>query len=405
VATAHQVGNLAVERHASGIEIVGPEVMQAIPADEKQAIAMSEALLFMSDHPNDIGYPRLEPATGALEISSASDQAASLVATELAPLIPDTPNTMRTVEFSYADLVGVSDAIIELIRSGADGFELVWEIEPDHVNNRLIINISAVDDSLLADLHKRFGDAVAVRVADRPKTSPGDSRQNDPSPYYGGAQVRSPSGGTCSDAFTWTNGSLWSGVLTAAHCAPSGGNFTCCNPNQGMGTVTAGSRENWTTGVGTVKYAGDSINRGDVALVQLQTGRSVSVRMWRGVANGVGSSIVRIVWQRLSQPGDDYCTGGRTTGEICGYDVKAVGIDHVYEGGEVIRNAVRGEKSGLCHNLGDSGGSVFTLYQDGVAAKGVHSGGGVNIFGTCFELFTDIQYPIQGLPGGVPSLP
>ena len=42
--------------------------------------------------------------------------------------------------------------------------------------------------------------------------------------------------------------------------------------------------------------------------------------------------------------------------------------------------------------------------QDGVAAKGIHSGGG-SFLGGCTEYFTGIQHPIQALPGGVPSLP
>lgn len=402
-ASANELWGPLVERNANAIEVVGPELTQVHPADETQASIFSAALQLMMDHPHDFGYPWLDPITGTLEVSAATGEAPRLVRESLAPLLSDTPNSLRNVTHSYADLERISDGIVELSRPGASGAGLVWEIAPDHLHNRLIVSVTEMNGKLLEQFATRFGTAVAVRVAERPETHPGDSRQNNPSPYYGGAQIAAPAG-TCSDGFTWANGSLWSGVLTAGHCAPNGGTVTCCSPNQSMGTVTSGSRENWQTGNGTVYYGSETIYRGDVALVQLSSSRSVSVRMWRGAPDSTTSSIVRLVWGRWSLNGDNYCVGGRTTGEICGFRVTESGISHLYSTGEWIRNAVRGDKLDPCPAGGDSGGSVFTLYQDGVAAKGIHSGGG-SFLGGCVEYFTDIQHPIQALPGGVPSLP
>jgi hypothetical protein len=62
-----------------------------------------------------------------------------------------------------------------------------------------------------------------------------------------------------------------------------------------------------------------------------------------------------------------------------------------------------GYKSGTSASLGDSGGSVFTLYGDGVVAKGIISG--LSDFLGCTVVFTDIQNPVQGLPGGIWASP
>lgn len=71
-----------------------------------------------------------------------------------------------------------------------------------------------------------------------------------------------------------------------------------------------------------------------------------------------------------------------------------------YNDGTWVRNAVEGTREGdPCPTGGDSGGPVFTIYGDGVAAKGIHSGGGKPLT-TCYDYFTDIQHPIQALPGG-----
>jgi hypothetical protein len=352
------------------------------------------------DHPEDFGYPSLDVSDGTLIISEASDDAAAISEHELIVAIP---RVARRVKLSYGQLQGMTDAIISLsTREGSNDWAAVWQIEPDYFENRLVVNVDELSASLLTDIALRFGDGVAVRVEERIDSWPADNRRNDPSSYYGGAQIGTPAG-TCSDGFTWANGTLWYGVLTAAHCAHQGGNITCCTPNQAVGSVLSWSHENWESGNGTVGYSGSSINRGDVALVKLAANRSVSPRIWRGAADGTTSSPVRLVWGRWSQNGDSFCTGGRTTGEICGFVVSAVGISHWYTTGEWIRNAVQGERSGTCPLGGDSGGSVFTLYSDGVAAKGILSG--TTGASDCDVWFTDIQHPVQALPGGVYASP
>lgn len=67
-------------------------------------------------------------------------------------------------------------------------------------------------------------------------------------------------------------------------------------------------------------------------------------------------------------------------------------------------NMVQGHQLGQCPVDGDSGAPVFTLYSDGVAAKGVHSGGAA-IGPSCDTFFTDIQLAVQALPGTVKTTP
>ena len=255
-------------------------------------------------------------------------------------------------------------------------------------------------DGLLFELAARLGTSgIAVAIDPHAGVMSPATRDNDASPFYGAAKLASPG---CSVAFSWTNGSLWQGMLTAGHCLPSGGN--AATPGDPMGSVSSGSRENWQTGVGTIPYTGQSTLRGDVALIQLWSGNTAEPRMWRGLPESNTSSIVKIVWQRWSRDGDTYCTSA-WHGEICGFTVDDVGRDEPYDDGTWARNVVKGHKdAGICLQDGDSGGAVFTPYPGGVAAKGVISGYG-DFFWACDQIFTDIQHPIQALPGGVVSAP
>lgn len=387
-------------------QVVGPEVLQPRPATESQAIVFSRALQFAMDHPDDFGYPWLDAESGTLLISVASDRAPVLASEALAPMLVGTTHQLRAVQSSYGDLQRVAQEILDFVAvPGAVREGLVWQAEADHLNNRLIVSVTEWNAALLKDFGERFGPAVAVRISMRPETHPGDFRRNDPAAYLGGAEIYTPTG-VCSDGFAWRNGSLWQGMLTAAHCTPAGGTVRCCNPQQTMGTVLDRYHENWVTGTGTVPYAGGStMYRGDVALIKLAPNRSVSPHIWRGDENGSTTSVVKLVWQRWSEPGDHYYVGGRTTGDTGTYEVERLIEWHIYSDNEgVLRGAVEGGKSGDCHDGGDSGGPVFTLYDGGVAAKGIHSGGG-EFFGDCIEFFTDIQHPIQQLPGGVWAAP
>lgn len=116
------------------------------------------------------------------------------------------------------------------------------------------------------------------------------------------------------------------------------------------------------------------------------------------------------MWSRSPALGDQYCVGGKVTGELCGWKVNKVRYNQRYgnsKSKQWVRNINRGKKKGICTAKGDSGGPVYTVRGDGgIAAKGVHSGlgggGSDNYGGTldpCYEYFTDIWEAYRGLPG------
>jgi hypothetical protein len=159
----------AASLHVSGIEVVGPEVHQPDPASEDQAVAFSTAWQFAMDNPDDFGYPWLDTATGALELTAVSEQARTLAVEELAPLLGDVSYSIRNVALSYAQLEEIKDAVTYLAAEGVDGAELVWQTEPDFRNNRIIVTMSELHDGLLIELASRYGaQAVAVRVEPNP---------------------------------------------------------------------------------------------------------------------------------------------------------------------------------------------------------------------------------------------
>lgn len=157
---------------------------------------------------------------------------------------------------------------------------------------------------------------------------------------------------------------------------PSGGNVQIDGTT--IGTVTSGSRLNWTNGTGTVYLTGSTTYRGDISLITMAPGKSSTGRIYVGTSTSSTSIAVAEMWFRSRVAGDLYCTGGPRSGEICGWTVSNVGVKHTYSNGEGLRNGVQSSyKQGWCIRPGDSGGPVYTVRSDGrAAAKGiVHAAG------------------------------
>lgn len=155
---------------------------------------------------------------------------------------------------------------------------------------------------------------------------------------------------------------------------------------------------------------GQSTYRGDVALIRITSGRSSSPYMYRGGYNSSSYATVAEMWSRSPASGDQYCTGGKNSGEVCGWVVQwSAAGNYTYDGGEVARRVWRGDKHGWCIRPGDSGGPVYTVRSDGkIAAKGIISGasgfGGTDYYSgaldpACRNVFTDIWDAYYGLPG------
>jgi hypothetical protein len=166
-----------------------------------------------------------------------------------------------------------------------------------------------------------------------------------------------------------------------------------------MGSVRSGTEENWSTSDGTVFYAGDNAYRGDVALIRIAAGKSSSGYIYRGSNTSGSSSAVKSMASRSPVVGDQFYTGGATTGELGVWTVTTINMNkwYTFDGLNVwARNVTEGTKGGSCVDHGDSGGSVFTNTTGGVVARGIISGMG---FITCYVYFTDIRQAYIGLPG------
>jgi len=374
------------------------------PMAEATAQRLHELHLLGMKNPSHFSYPWVDPATGEVVIDVTSDVGARLAYA----FQPDKKSAaatqrIRPVKRSWAQLEQIRDEIVHLTTPGivADQ-EAIVAIEPDGPNNRLIITVDRLSGTLLRALTAMYGtEAIAIRHDPQYQRGMPQARENDSSSggFYAGANLSG-----CTSGFSWYSGTT-NYMVTAGHCFPSGGSAS--TPVEYMGWVNSGSRENWNNGTGTVFLSGQSVNRGDIALVQVQSPKQTAGRIYRGGYNSSTSAPVREMWSRQAANGDQYCTGGRMSGEQCGWVVNAVRFDHRYSNGEWARNVNRGSKQAQCTIGGDSGGPVYTVRSDGgIAAKGIHSGGGGGgsdnwggAFDPCFGIFTDIWQAYYGFPG------
>ena len=224
---------------ASGIEIV-TEITQARPINEAQAQALSDAFELAEANPDDVGYPWIDPASGMVELSAASEKGIGLLEQSRASI--SEPSRVRDVKFSFGKLEAIKHEITTLRAAGVLDADLIYQTTPDHLNNRVVVTISAPSAVLFAELAKRYGtDAIAVLVDPTNRGAGSANRQSDISPFYGGAFIITPLH-SCSDSFAWTVSTTGDTMLTAAHCIPFGGAVTSNPATTPMGTVTSGPR-------------------------------------------------------------------------------------------------------------------------------------------------------------------
>jgi hypothetical protein len=279
---------------------------------------------------------------------------------------------------SYSELETIKHDVTTLARKGVPDADTIWRTEPDDRNGRIIVTVTRLSRPLLEELAARYGThAVAVHVDPQRRLPNLASRDNDGIPFSGGARVRTPTGGTCTLGFVWSVG-----ILTAGHCAvgapgqPDGGTFASPSGST-IGTTQSGVEENFDRGYGTVPFPGQTALRGDLALIRTSSPAVAWPKIYVG---GVASSTrapVTAMWNRSPQIGDQYCTGGATTGELCGWTVATARMDILTNlwSWEWINNVTEGARfDGLVTLPGDSGGPVYTVQPDGsIAAKGITS--------------------------------
>ncbi|MEV0390444.1 S1 family peptidase [Nonomuraea sp. NPDC050643] len=386
----------------------GPELLSPRPPDVKTlpepvAQALDEARKLAEQHPDDFGEPWVDPETGQVVLATVTGTAGRLAAAQGKDVV------QRQVARSRAVLERIKDGAIGQPDIPDGAAVRMTRIDAEH--NRVIVTVNRTTDALLRALTARYGaDAFAVEVD--PAFNPSKSSRSDEGPHnWGGAAEmtirRAPDGSVagCSSGIpVWMPGDK-SGMLTAGHCIPKGGFVFNGNDTNYMGWVSENDRENWYDGRGSTLIPGQSVFRGDLALIEIPNGTS-GYYIYRGSVSNAYTSIIGQLAPRRTGLGDQYCSSGYKTGELCGWKVSNYGVNISYSGGEIVRNVVSGYKSGTCTGHGDSGGPTYFVMSNGrVQVKGIHSGGSnLDGSGDCREYFTDVWDALDAFPGIFPRV-
>ncbi len=450
-------------RDSSGLLVISASRDEVVPEADRDAWAAYDALT--EQYPDDLGYASPNLTSGTVEVGASTldgqrvlaDFAAGLppgptVATAAADMYPVSvsaddvessgidPGSAQNVTVASAKeskskrrnavaaaasaaknlraraktgqasrraLEGIKDELITWALRPELASADLWSTEVERSTGSVIVRTTALTPALSSAIVSRYGaEQIVVIIEPNPNLSTGATRLTDVTSFWGGSRINAPAG-SCTSGFAWKLSSGASAMATAGHCAPNGGAVS--TPASPMGSVGATYYENYRLGTGTVTVPGYSGYHGDGAIIQVQSGKSSAPAIYRGgTSSSSGSNVVSMFTRRAAR-GDLFCTGGRFSGELCGWGVFATGINlTVTNHGvtEVARNVVRGQKEGYCGKLGDSGGSVFYLAPGGVTAKGIHNGGGGGggdnyggAFDPCTEYHTDIWDVYYGLPG------
>ncbi len=371
------------------------------------AEALDEVELFAAEHPDDLAHPWVDRDAGEVVIPVVTEDGAALVAGNPSALYPDVPRRVENVVRSYSQLEDIMHASIDLTDHDAPGGSAIYASYVDAGHNRVIVETGAAPASLVALLAALFGDAVAVRVVPGADGGLPSGRNNDVSPFSGGASIN-----VCTSGFSWRPSTTTFAMVTAGHCKPTGGSVS--TPSATMGSVTSQYGESWVDGTGSAFIKNpdgtlQAVYHGDVARISVSPG-STQARVYTGAAGSTSTKLVTSIWSRRGKEGDQYCTGGMTAGELCGWSVDWTKGDWKYSNGEVARHVSAGRKDGRCIQAGDSGGPVYTATSTTVTAKGIISGatgyGGDdhNVIWpepACRNVYTDIWDYREGLGGSL----
>ncbi len=395
------------DTHRSGIDILRDPLPDLKPMPDDIATIVAAARDLTEELSESTAYPYYDIDEDVVVITATTQAEASSIIAKLPETTDAVPTKIRIVDRPRALLDAIMD---ELIGAQPGGLMIVASYQ-DPENNRVILEMPRYTDAYLDSLAARIDPkSIAVRtVPDEPEDLLPAARNNDTSPFWGGARLTVG----CTTGFPWKSGSTEM-MLTAGHCYPTG-STSVATPSQAMGKVTSGSRENWTTGVGTQYLTGQSTYRGDLALIEMTGSRLAGYSVYRGGPGSNSSGGLTGMWSRSPNLGDQYCTGGMMSGEQCGWSVKwSAAGNYTYSGsGEIARRVWRGEKYGLCIIGGDSGGPVYTVVgSNQILAKGIISGA-KGIGGSdnktvwpetpCRNIFTDIRDANSAFPGGLKS--
>jgi hypothetical protein len=309
-------------------------------------------------------------------------------------------------ERSFAALEHIKNDVMLLEGAGVPDGKYIISAQPDDRNNRVIVTINRRSDRLISALATLYGTkAVAIRVdTDARRARRMLDRYSDIAPYSGGAYFRPP-GTNCTLGFPWSEG-----FVTAGHCIPNGGasyieNSGSSGPEIGR---TYFGDENWSKGIGTVAFPGQTWPQGDIALIRQGDRSKVNAQILVGSPQSYEKRWVTGV--DYPGIGDRFCTGGANTGELCDWQVVETRVNAYYDDDSdgdvdaVVLDMTRGLRVGQDLIGGDSGGPVYAKQPDGtVWAMGIISGSGP-YGGYIQAYFTDIGIVENSLPGALRQL-
>jgi len=246
-------------------------------------------------------------------------------------------------------------------------FELTGELDRLKVDPRIGSIMTNVDGSgLTAEVETEADRAAILRLARVPITvnisadpQPLYDRQNDISPYWGGARWTNVSAGwLCSTGFTLN----WQGarrMLTAGHCGSNGESVRIGNVLQPLTTL---SMDN---------------NAPDTVMINPPPLRTFAGRIYAGPYCCVTTSI-RVAGSTSDFVGNWICTGGASSGEHCRIKVVAVNASTL----GITPLTYAEHVDGACAAaLGDSGGPVYSyneplpFWKPGVRGRGTITAG------------------------------
>lgn len=207
-----------------------------------------------------------------------------------------------------------------------------------------------------AELTEQVGMPVSIISEEAPESL---SRQNDASPWMGGAATKAPT--FCSSSFAWQRGTTYY-LSTAWHCPGGPGS-----------TVTDGAGQK----IGENFFSNNDVNKSyDIKAIKVTSGsargRIYDLGWSSSVSKAIGGS-------GSSYYGKKACTSGATSGSHCGMLIFATNSIATYGTQRVVGlHRARYSSNNVAVAKGDSGGPVFSSYNGSyvkLAAVGIISGG------------------------------
>ncbi|MFI2200595.1 S1 family peptidase [Streptomyces sp. NPDC020192] len=188
---------------------------------------------------------------------------------------------------------------------------------------------------------------VHTTVVYKPLSVDLSSRQEDNTPWHGGAALRNPSGGICSSAFSVKTSDGRYELSAAYHC--NGGN--------GVWHTYWGGRL-----IGTTDNA-QRLASDDALGISLPSGQSAG-RLYDGPANETDGYSKPVTGWGHNNVGDYVCTDGANSGVHCGVQISATdigvtGANGVYRPDTDLAYSTSRTKDHIAAANGDSGGPVF----------------------------------------------